>query len=151
MKLFEHLIITRFNVTVDFSKPRVGIDSEWLTHRFRLFENFCYPSIHAQSNQNFKWLIYFDQETPEYFKNKIKEYAEWSNFIPIYIKNRFTNEINRENVLNYLNGVEYLITTRLDNDDAVSKDFIQEIQNKFQKQEFEFMNFTNGYVWSNNK
>ncbi|AFY32499.1 glycosyltransferase [Calothrix sp. PCC 7507] len=152
MKSFQHFIITRFNVRVDYSKSRAGINPDWLSHRFKLFDQFCYSSVRGQSNQNFKWLVFFDSETPEYFKSKIKKYAEWQNFIPLYIDCEFTSQINHQAVLNYLkSNTEYLITTRLDNDDAVSKDFVQLIQNSFTEQEFEFINFTSGYVWNHGK
>ncbi|MCM0589817.1 MAG: glycosyltransferase [Gloeotrichia echinulata DVL01] len=152
MKNFQHFIITRFNVRVDYSNSRIGINPDWLTHRFKLFDKFCYSSLRGQSNQNFKWLIFFDSETPEEFKNKIQEYSKWQNIIPIYLDSEFTNRISRETVLNNLNNnVEYLITTRLDNDDAVSKQFVDLIQSSFKKQKFEFLNFTCGYVLSNRK
>ncbi|MBW4643619.1 MAG: putative rhamnosyl transferase [Goleter apudmare HA4340-LM2] len=152
MKSFQHFILTRFNVRVDYSKSRTGINPDWLTHRFKLFDQFCYPSVRSQSNQNFKWLVFFDSETPRRFQTKIQEYAQWQNFIPIYVDCEFTDEINRETVLHYLKtNVDYLITTRLDNDDAVSQDFVQLIQSNFQQQEFEFLNFTSGYVWHNGK
>lgn len=152
MQNFQHFILTRFNVRVDYSKSRAGIQPDWLTHRFQLFDQFCYPSVRSQSNQNFKWLVFFNSETPKRFQNKIKEYTQWQNFMPIYVDCEFTNEINRESVLHHLKtDVDYLITTRLDNDDAISKDFVQLIQNNFQQQDFEFLNFTSGYVWHNSK
>ena len=152
MKRLEHLILTRFNVRTNYAQSRIGLDPDWLNHRFKLFENFCYPSVRGQSNQNFKWLIYFDSETPEEFKNKILEYSTWPNFRPIYINCQLSYELNKKNILkNLTDDAEYLITTRLDNDDAISKDFIQVVQNNFQEQKFEFINLTYGYVWSDFK
>ena len=152
MKQFEHFVLTRFNVRTNYGKSKIGLDPDWLSHRFKLFENFCYPSVQAQSNQNFKWLVYFDSDTPEEFKNKILEYSKWQNFIPIYINCQFTHELNKKNILKHLTGsAEYLITTRLDNDDGVSKEFIQVIQDNFQEQKFELINLTYGYVWSDFK
>lgn len=147
MKSFNHFILTRFNVRVDYSNSRTGLDPEWLNHRFKLFEQFCYPSICEQSNQNFKWLVFFDSQTPDIFKSKVKEYSEWKNFIPVYVEHH-TSQVNRAIVLsNLTNESEYLITTRIDNDDAICKNFVQMIQENFNEQEFEFTNFTYGYVW----
>jgi hypothetical protein len=42
---------------------------------------------------------------------------------------------------------EYLITTKIDNDDALHKDFIKTIQENFNKQKFEFISFPYGYVF----
>ncbi|MGJ5675866.1 MAG: glycosyltransferase [Nostochopsis sp.] len=152
MNNFEHFILTRFNVKTVFGKSNIGLNFDWLNHRFQLFDDFCYPSVRAQSNQNFKWIVYFDSNTPDCFKSKIKEYAEWQNFIPIYLDTEFTDDVNRKNVLKLLNkNTNYLITTRLDNDDAVSNNFVQMIQENFIQQKFEFLNFTNGYVLNNGK
>jgi glutaredoxin-related protein len=152
MAVFQHFILTRFNVKVDYSPARNGLNPEWLSHRFELFEQFCYPSVRSQSNQNFKWLVYFDSETPDDFKAKIKQYAEWQNFIPVFLDGQFSQEINRAIILEHLEkDTEFLITTRLDNDDAVAVNFVQTIQNSFARQPLEFLNLTNGYVWSNNR
>lgn len=152
MKSFNHFILTRFNVKVAYSKSGIGLDPEWLNHRFKLFEKFCYPSVRAQLNQDFKWIVYFDGQTPQVFKDKIKQYSKWQNFIPVYVDNEFTNQVNKSILLNNLPaGVEYLITTRLDNDDAISKDFIQIIQNNFHEQNSEFINLAYGYVWKDSK
>lgn len=152
MKVFEHFILTRFNVKNVLSQSDIGLNFDWLNHRFQLFDDFCYPSVRAQLNQNFKWLVYFDSNTPVLFRRKIEKYAEWQNFIPIYLNTEFTDDVNRENILKFLNkNTDYLITTRLDNDDAISNNFVQLIQENFTQQEFEFINFTNGYVWSGGK
>src|SRR5690606_41106873 len=34
---------------------------------------FCLPSVTAQSNRNFKWLIYFDVTTPQRFIDQINQ------------------------------------------------------------------------------
>ncbi len=152
MQPFTHIVLTRFNVRVNYSASRMGLDPNWLAHRFQLFDRFCYPSMRAQLNQNFKWLVFFDSETPTEFKQKITNYSEWHNFMPVYVDREFTHELNRATVFAHLSQEsEFLITTRLDNDDAVSKDFIEVIQSKFQRQSLEFLNLTNGYVWSDGK
>ncbi|MEP0911695.1 putative rhamnosyl transferase [Leptolyngbya sp. GB1-A1] len=151
MKKFQHFLITRFNVKVNFSSS-AGLDPEWLAHRFDLFDRFCYPSVRAQSNQNFQWLVYFDADTPDCFKAKISEYSKWQNFIPIFLSEPFTDEVNRSVILSYLDGqTDFLITTRLDNDDAICDKFIAIVQSHFAQQEMQFINLPNGYVWQDGK
>ena len=41
---------------------------------------------------------------------------------------------------------EYLITSRIDNDDCIHKDFINEIQKQFNKQDFLAIDVLNGYT-----
>jgi Putative rhamnosyl transferase len=152
MDNFSHLLLTRFNVRVNYAQSRAGLDPEWLQHRFQLFDQFCYPSVRGQTNQNFKWLVYFDSETPGIYKQKIEQYAAWENFVPIYVDCEFNPEVNLRYVSNYLdNSTPYLITSRIDNDDSISKTFIQTIQDNFCEQELEFISFVYGYVWNQGK
>lgn len=151
-KIFQHFVLTVFNVD-DLTGPKseLKLNISWLKHRFKLFDQFCYPSVRAQSNQNFKWILLFDINTPDIFKGRISKYSEWENFIPVYISKRNPNSF-LEVILHYLTDeTEYLITTRLDNDDAIFKDFVEILQNYFDRQKLQFLNFTNGYIWRNNE
>jgi hypothetical protein len=152
MTKIQHFLLTRFNVKVNYNSAKTGIDPAWLSHRFDLFERFCYPSVHAQTSSDFQWLVYFDSETPQVFKEKIDRYAEWENFIPIYLETEFSDQINQEKIFALIKEkTEYLITTRMDNDDAVCKFFIQSIRDNFEEREFEFISFVNGYVLDSGK
>jgi hypothetical protein len=143
----QHFLLTRFNVRVNYDSARTGINSDWLSHRFNLFERFCYPSVRAQTNSNFQWLVYFDSETPEPFKERISQFTEWKNFLPIYVDTEFSDQLNREIVSDLIHKeTSYLITTRMDNDDAVCKNFIHLIQENSEETEFKFISFVNGYV-----
>ena len=154
---FQHIILTKFNVRVNYknlSKSTVGLSPDWLEHRFQLFDRFCFPSVKEQSNQNFKWIVFFDAQTPEKFQHKVQEYTEWQNFIPVYVDRSIypPGGLAKPVVLQHLNqNKDYLITTRIDNDDAISHDFVSIIQDNFSQQEFEFINFTYGYVWHQGK
>ena len=65
---FEHFIITRFNLPI-YSKTKSGnissTETKYLDNRFKLFMNYCLPSIKQQTCQNFKWLVLFDINTPD--------------------------------------------------------------------------------------
>lgn len=149
---FTHILLTRFNVQAGYGAPNVRLAPKWLEYRFQLFDQFCYPSVHAQSNQNFKWLVFFDAQTPEVFKPRIERYTQWKNFIPIYVNGYFSDLVLGTAITdNIESGSSYLITTRLDNDDAIAQNFIELIQSQFQKQDCEFINFTQGYCWHNHK
>lgn len=90
MKKFEHFILTAF--CVDIGAKKSGYDREkllgedYLLRRLDLFQKFCFPSLYHQSNQNFKWLIFFDEETPTSIKEKIEELSAWKNLIPVYTR-----------------------------------------------------------------
>ncbi len=150
MGQFNHFFLTKFNVR-SFQDLRPGCEPIWLENRFQLFDQFCFPSVRNQSNQKFKWLVFFDVDTPPVFQQKISKYFEqWTNFIPVYLDcplpyGQFPDEV-REVVRKYIpDDCEYLITTWLDNDDAIHRDYVQMIQDNFDRQESETINFIFGY------
>lgn len=148
MNDFTHLLITKFN-TRSFPTGSKGCDPEWLDYRFKLFDQFCYPSVKSQSSQNFRWLVLFDSQTPDEFKKRVDAYAaDFKNFTPLYLDfllpyGTFPEDL-RKLVSQYIDS-SYLITTWLDNDDAISKNYIQMIQDNFDFQENEVINFVAGY------
>lgn len=143
---FTHIILTRFNVRVGYSSQQTSSEA-WLEHRFKLFDMFCYPSMQGQTNQNFKWLVFFDVDTPEFFRKRIRECEQWDNFIPYYVES--LGDSKKEAIAAHIEpGSTHLITTRLDDDDALSKTFVETVQCHFKQQEFGFLNFTNGFAFS---
>lgn len=145
MQPYAHFILTRFNVSIPgwVAKP----DDSWLEQRFDLFERYCLPSVQAQSNQGFKWLVFFDAATPERHRPRIRRYAQYGNFVPAFVC-EFTAEQTTRAILQTLpEAPQYLITSRLDNDDALAPNFVSLLQSQFREQTSQFINFTNGYVW----
>ena len=134
----NHYLITRFNLrTEEWRHTRQGADvltDCWLEERFRLFENYCLPSVAQQTNPNFTWCVFFDIETPLKFRKKIEKFTQQcASFTPIYIKsmallNQSFIEFIENNKKHYF---PFVITTRLDNDDIIHKDFIDVVQNRF--------------------
>jgi hypothetical protein len=152
---FSHLILTLFNVRVQFQRtngPLAAPSVEWMRHRFQLFDQFCYPSVQAQTNSQFKWMVFFDSATPAEFRAQIARYAQWENFIPCYIEDTLSMETfaeRKEALLGeHIGQAEHVITSWLDNDDALCKDYVAEVQRLFTGQSFEFLNFTNGYTFN---
>ena len=61
--------------TVKDKNGNIVNDLNWLKHRYYLFETFCFPSILSQTNKNFKWLVFFDKDTPsEYVDINLKNH-----------------------------------------------------------------------------
>ena len=119
-----------------FSK---GLDSNWLAHRFELFETYCLPSVLNQTSKKFIWNIYFHPDSPPEFQSKISAIASKHDFInivytPVYNSEVLNGSINTE-------GYTYLITSRLDNDDAIAKNFVELVQNSFSPNDLGFINF----------
>lgn len=134
----KHYIITRFNLKkkdwVSDKNNNEILSEDWLSDRFRLFFNYCLPSVKNQKNQNFKWLVYFDEDTPLKYRNIIKSIEEeYANFSPRFIAgaeifddsivNDVLDDYNQHDVT-----TPYILTTRIDNDDALHFDFTETIQ-----------------------
>jgi hypothetical protein len=90
MALFEHFIVTRFNLPLFKAKVDgkvVGnLDETWLAGRFDLFERYCLPSVKGQTCQDFRWIVLFDAATPEHFKKRIETLkAEYDRLIPCFV------------------------------------------------------------------
>ena len=149
----QHFVLTRFNLLLwnkdkDGNKVRT---KEWLEHRFALFEQYCLPSIKNQTCQNFEWVVLFDSTTPEAFKKKIEEYKkECPLLIPVFVEpehGRYFAEIFREEVVKRLNS-QRVITTYLDNDDALSIHFVEDLQKRAESpSNGNFINYVDGYQY----
>src|SRR5437899_7174315 len=85
MSEFCHLLLTHFNVAEEASAAKTSTDPRWLSHRFDLFDRYCYPTIRAQVDADFRWLVFVNVRTPDAFKDRVSEYAKWPPFVPIYI------------------------------------------------------------------
>lgn len=149
--MFNHYLTTRFNLKSanwDVTKNNeLLLTDEWMDNRMWLFENFCFPSVVAQTNQNFTWVLYFDSNTKDIYKTRILELIKsYQNFKVFFINGmdsfypEFLQFIKVES-----NDKPYLITTRIDNDDSIHKDFINEVQKHFNQQEYRAIDFITGY------
>lgn len=176
MKKFNHFFITIFNVkrpkpffksvwrklhsqltrkefilngqkVLNNPETPIRLNEDYLETRFKLFEKFCFPSVVGQSNQNFKWLVFLDSQTPDSCKEKIEKYSEYSNLVPIYVEEFNSTTLRNAITNNLTDNPEYLITTNLDNDDAISRDYVKLVQKEFNEQNFAVVTFPHGYVW----
>lgn len=147
----KHFLATRFNVKVpDWKTAKNGmivLSEEWLNNRFYLFENYCLPSVKNQTNQNFVWCVFFDVETPQKYRERIEMIFEnSSNFYPVFIEDIDSlNHSFKSFINNSLAEGEDVITTRLDNDDLIHKDFIKTIQILYEQKGKGVIDFKNGY------
>jgi Putative rhamnosyl transferase len=140
---FTHLLLTRFNTAVDFAPSPKRLDPNWLTARLALFEQYCFPSVAGQESADFQWLVFFDSASPVWFKERISTFEPLVK--PIYIDGPATDEVIARRVVETgLVTSPYLISTRLDNDDAISKDHLASVQNAFHQQDREFLMFPLG-------
>jgi Putative rhamnosyl transferase len=140
---FRHLLLTRFNTAVSYAPSAQRLDSDWLRARLVPFEQYCLPSVAAQKDAGFNWLVFLDAESPDWFKQKMESFAPL--VMPVYTKGRATDDILARGVLQTgLIDAPYLISTRMDSDDAISEDHLASVQSQFRRQEREFVTFPLG-------
>lgn len=143
MTNFQHLIMTRFNVP-SWPHHRVP-DAAWHAHRFELFEQFCWPSVRGQSEQDFRWLVFFAEATPAPFRQRALALAdEWDGFRPIFLVENSPNAINAA-IAKQLDDTEWLLSTNLDNDDALARSFVATLHTLAQQHGPSFLDLPSGY------
>lgn len=158
-----HLVLTRFNLAIRFGcAKRLGtqcpdfpwLDEEYLERRFRIFEQYTYPSFLNQTDQNFKWIVCFHKDTPYKFKQYIEKYEkEMKNFEAWYFDNNESENFDKI-ICQYIkeNFAGKLISTRVDNDDFVHKRFIEFIKKDFAYQNaMELLAYPNGLQYDSKR
>jgi len=140
---FTHLVLTRFNTAIDYAPSELRLNTEWLRGRLSLFERYCLPSMAGQASAQFRWVVFFDAASPRWLKDQIESYG--SLMTPIYIDGVATDAVIARRIAEAgLASSEYLVTTRLDNDDALARTHLAYVQREFRRQEREFVAFPLG-------
>lgn len=149
---FTHYLITRFNIVQEWffhstaENRRTAIQTpEWLQQRFMLFESYCLPSVMQQRNVDFQWLVLFNSETPDEYKEKIEAYERlFPAFTPLYLQPYADEAAFVRSYIRLHTTTPYLITTRMDNDDMLHQDYLATIQQAFSKQQDVVINYKTG-------
>jgi len=143
-----HIVLTRFNVRTYVTGATDVVSPEWIRRRLDLFETFCLPSMQAQSAQC-DWLVFFDAGTPPDLRRRVESHT---GYAPVWVDGALDNLRVSEFVTDRLpSRARTLITTRLDNDDAVASDFVARIQHAARGQDRLYINFPFGYQWDNGR
>lgn len=124
----DHVLLTRFNLPSKGYESLIRAQEGWLRDRMGLFEKYCLPSIRNQSDNNFSWIIYFDPESPQWLRDRIREINTDGIFSAV-----FRAEVLGSELIEDIDRVvgprkRYLLTTNLDNDDGLAADFVRRIR-----------------------
>jgi len=127
----QHILLTRFNLKINpdaNSEQNQGLTHEWLEHRFKIFQELCLPSVLNQSKKDFLWIIFFDVHTPDAYKKRAQSLSQLYEKIRIIFIDGF-KELNTslKDLIKPFITDSHVITTRLDNDDIIHKDFLATI------------------------
>ena len=134
----KHLVITRFNYRSKDAHNQLSgptqkisedpLNPERLELRFKLFESTCLPSVMAQTDKGFSWIIIIDKDLQPQFKSRLESLLEGRD-------NFFLHTFNPEDKQDRLgwlgaylhNTPDYVLTTNLDDDDALPNNFISAV------------------------
>lgn len=144
----QHIVITRFNVRIP---GKQAASEEWLTSRLALMRETMIPAIRSQTVAPDHWLVFCDAYSPDWFKVGITEaLAGLGN--PVWIEEVCSEDVTprliAKAVQNYVTA-SWLITTRVDNDDAISPRFLEVIRSSFDEVE-KFINLPRGLQYEKN-
>ena len=106
---------------------RIYSDS-WMNERINIFLKNTLPSVLGQSQPNFRWIIFFDEERSKPYQRFLDDLRGYG------VDVRFASGHN--GIISELRGAVYevnsrferALVTRLDCDDAIKSNFIEKIQ-----------------------
>ncbi len=124
----DHVLLTRFNLPTAGRESQVRAQEDWLRNRVDLFERFCLPSVRAQTSRDFRWIVYFDPESPSWLKERIPQLADDGGFVPIFRAGVDHDELVADLIKVVGTPRKRLVTTNLDNDDGLAVDFAERLQ-----------------------
>jgi hypothetical protein len=144
----DYVLLTRFNLPSVSVESIIRAKEGWLKDRVALFERHCLPSVLAQSDRNFHWIIYFDPQSPEWLKKWIQVHQSACKFHPM-----FRSSVSQNDLLSDIAQVtqrrgEELITSNLDNDDGLAVDFVARIKSAPKRGQRTAIYLVNGLVKS---
>jgi hypothetical protein len=155
---FVHIVFTRYNVKGISSQylkdkhksPTLTLD--WYNERFELFSGYCLPSFINQKCKNFRWVIFMDSNTPQVKFFEVLEAIKGHTFIQVLKVSGVEEMVELIHKISYHHVLgekkEYLITSRIDNDDMIHCNMISEIQNLFNYQDRTLISTQRGYTYS---
>jgi hypothetical protein len=123
----DHVLLTRFNLPTDGVEGLIRAREGWLHERVGLFEAYCAPSVYSQTCQNFRWIIYFDPDSPEWLSDWISRNSP-GRFTPVFRSSVSSDDVIIDIKTLLGGGSSILITSNIDNDDSLALDFVERIQ-----------------------
>lgn len=127
-------LLTRFNLKLwPHNKHREEVwNEDWLKHRCDLFERFCLPSVCNQSVMEFKWIVLFDAQSPDWMVKRVESWKKQCGvFIPRFVNRPFHrsySEVFKKRILHEIGTEECrIVTTYLDNDDSLNSTYVEAV------------------------
>ena len=129
-----HVVLTQFSYRgYDLLQRQVDpLSPHRLDFRFEIFELACAPSVLAQTNQRFDWIIIIDKSLSEEYRKRLLNAVRHRPRTYLHEFSR-TEDIGGSAWLGKYapgTGIKHLVTTLLDDDDTLPVNFIDAIQSE---------------------
>lgn len=156
------VFITRFSIPVSFydhsqfsfqmSKKNSSDDyikllfsKKRLEGKMKYFTKLCFPSITQQTCSQWKWFLFISPQLPEEYIIQLEELIKtFKEQIFLHFVSNITDFHNLLTIL-LKNETEPYITSRIDDDDGISFDFVSEILQYLPLKDH-IINFVNGRI-----
>lgn len=160
---WKHFLITRFNLCMYPTSSKkwsdaimkkskmVHLDDDYLLGRLEMFNTYTVPSVRGQTTQDFTWLILMDDRTSARIVGKIIDIAKGRKDTYLLQGREPDYYLSASGMVTLLeDDTKWVISTSLDNDDALSKEYMQVVQDNFREKR-EFINLTKGVTVAHHK
>jgi len=147
MNKVKHIIVTRLALKWRFSETKLSWD-DFVNESIELMTKFTRPSLKNQDNQDFTLLSIVDESVTDYgntLENEVvlKVETEKNNGYP---KKAMINAVNK--YISEIQGYDSVILTRLDRDDALRFDFIDNVQNYLKDKPNNYIDLNNSITYN---
>ena len=112
---FKHYILVRYNQGLYSDNPyNVSDPDEWMEHRLPMYQRLLF-SLDNQTCQDFELLVSLDKNTPQKYIDQIRGQKIYTT---------------HKEYLKSIISADYVIQSRIDNDDSYNPRFVETIQNE---------------------
>ncbi|GGH48977.1 hypothetical protein GCM10010921_26840 [Microbacterium album] len=123
----DHVLLTRFNLPSVGRESVIRAQDGWLRERLELFLRYTVPAVASQTAP-VGWIVYLDPASPAWLLERLAPLVTAGAFAPLY-----RETVSREEIAEDARAVtggsgDVLLTTNLDNDDALATDFAARLQ-----------------------
>jgi len=142
MRVFDHYLLTRFSAVLAPGEP----GEEWLRYRLGFFVDACWSTVRAQEGADFTWLVLLDDRCSDDFRADMEALAE-NTFTPIWTHEPWSPGLFATSIAESHSDTDpapWLLTTRLDSDDGIARDFMAVVQREFMPADGLFIDFPRG-------
>jgi hypothetical protein len=148
--IVQQLLLTRFNVDPALMGAPATRPREWLEARFELFARYCAPSVAAQTEEGFEWIVFCDEHTAPEDLTRLRAFDpriritlfarptggerdadQPPSASPVPAREGEGGEVVLTTLCVHPHvrpGVDVVVSTRLDNDDALSRHALRRVR-----------------------